>query len=281
MPRGLRLGLGTHILAAAAAAPAYQTESSALFVRMASAGAEPDATRKGHIDTLIAALKVAGVWAKTDVLYVLAAHSAPAALLNWISASHDAAANGAIAFVADRGYTGNAVGDYLSTAFDPDALTGINFVETVGGGTDQSQHVGVFVLTANSVVAFDAVAGAAFRVVATSSGSGANPNGRLASAGGADAIVPPSGDAPHHIVAVRNGAGSAFGYRDGVAGAEMTSLCTTASTTALAICAFGAGGTPTGRQTAIVHAGGKLTGGEVAALHSALLIFLQALGAVP
>lgn len=279
MGRGLRLGLGLAAPAASAAAPPFafaNAEAEALVARMNSA---PDDARKGAIDDLAGALKAAGVWAKTDVLFVLAAHDAQAALLNWISTSHDAAANGAAAFTVDRGYAGAVAGDHLSSDYDPDSLSGIQFVETVGDGTVQSQHLGVYVLTANGSAAADLSLGSnSFRVIAASDGSGGLQRVSLASS--INTITAPAGDAPHHIVGVRTGANSAFAYRNGVAGAETTSIANTTATGPFSICAQSAAATPSEREVAIAHAGGKLTAGEAADCHSAMLAYLQAVGAI-
>jgi hypothetical protein len=59
-------------------------EATALIARMTIA---PNARRKRAIDTLIGALKTAGVWTKLDTFYVMAAHDAASARLNWISTS--------------------------------------------------------------------------------------------------------------------------------------------------------------------------------------------------
>lgn len=95
---------------------AYSAEATALFARMTS---QPDATRKGHINTLITALKTASVWTKFDAFYILAAHDSQAALLNWVSTSFNATATSSPAFTTDRGYTGNGTSAYLDTGFNP------------------------------------------------------------------------------------------------------------------------------------------------------------------
>lgn len=95
---------------------AYSAEATALFARMSS---QPDATRKGLIDTLIGSLKTAGVWTKLDALYILAAHTSQAALLNWVSTSYNLTANNSPTFTTDRGYTGNGSNATLSTGFIP------------------------------------------------------------------------------------------------------------------------------------------------------------------
>lgn len=99
----------------------YETETTALVARMSST---PDSTRQGHINTLIAALKTAGVWSKLDVLYILAAADAQAAKLNWKSTSYNATESGTLTFTADRGYTGNGSTGILDTAFNPSTAGG-------------------------------------------------------------------------------------------------------------------------------------------------------------
>lgn len=91
-----------------------EAETTALVARMTVA---PDSTRRGHINTLIASLKSAGVWAKLQVLQVYAAHHAQASLLNWKSASFNAANTG-LTHTTDRGYTGNAA-NYINSGFNP------------------------------------------------------------------------------------------------------------------------------------------------------------------
>lgn len=76
----------------------------------------PDATRMGHIDTLVRALKTAGVWTKMDALYLFAAHNSQAALLNWKGATYNATATNSPTFAADRGYTGAST-KYIETGY--------------------------------------------------------------------------------------------------------------------------------------------------------------------
>lgn len=103
----------------------YSAEATALFARMSVA---PDATRKGHINTLIVALKNAGVWTKLDALYIFAAHDAQAARLNWVSTSYDASAVNSPTFTTDRGYTGDGATSYLDYQFNP-ATAGGKFAQ--------------------------------------------------------------------------------------------------------------------------------------------------------
>lgn len=77
----------------------------------------PIAARTVVINTLITALKTAGVWPLLDGLWMFAADSAQAALLDWLqTGSHNSAtAVSAPTFTQDRGYTGNGSSSYVDT----------------------------------------------------------------------------------------------------------------------------------------------------------------------
>lgn len=116
--------------------PAYEPEALALFARMTT---PPDARRKGLINTLIAGLKHAGVWSRLDAFYMLAAHTAQAACLNWVADAYNLAPVNNPAFEVDRGYTGNGINAYLDTGFNP---------VTAGGKFSLNDaHLGVWCLT--------------------------------------------------------------------------------------------------------------------------------------
>jgi hypothetical protein len=99
---------------------AYSAEATALFAAMT---VQPDAARKTLIDNLIVSLKSAGVWAKLDFLYVLAAHDAQAARLNWLTAANLATVNGTTTFTTDRGYKGDGSTGWLDTGYLWNGLT--------------------------------------------------------------------------------------------------------------------------------------------------------------
>lgn len=107
----------------------YSAEATALFARFTS---DPGTTRKGHIDTLITALKTAGTWAKLDALYVLAAHDSQAACRNWITNSYNLTPNNSPTFTTDRGYTGNGSNATLSTGFIPSSASSPKYVQNSG-----------------------------------------------------------------------------------------------------------------------------------------------------
>lgn len=95
----------------------YTAEANALFARMTTA---PTAARKVIINTLIVDLKVAGIWAKSDRMWVLASHADSSSRLNWISDVDNClkmvTAN--LTFTVDQGWS-TAVASYLNTQFVP------------------------------------------------------------------------------------------------------------------------------------------------------------------
>lgn len=80
----------------------------------------PSQARASLISDTIAALKAADLWDDLDVLYILAAHDAQAARLNWKApGSFAATVVGSPTFAADEGYTGNGTNGALNTTFTP------------------------------------------------------------------------------------------------------------------------------------------------------------------
>jgi hypothetical protein len=87
----------------------YLAETDALIARMSVA---PSTARKDAIDRYIRKLKLGAIsgndiWAKIAGLYLLAAHDAQAARLNWKAASNDLTLVGTPTFVANSHITGN------------------------------------------------------------------------------------------------------------------------------------------------------------------------------
>lgn len=108
----------------AAAAPTLRPQTAALLARMA---VPPDNARAGVIDRLIGTLVDNGIWSRLDVLVVLAAHHAQAALLNWKGTSHTAATVGAPVFVADRGFYTDGSDDAIDWGWMP--TNGVAFAQ--------------------------------------------------------------------------------------------------------------------------------------------------------
>lgn len=104
----------------------YGAEARALFARFS---VQPTDARKTLVNNLIGSLKTAGVWAKLDAFYMLAAADAQSALLNWVSTSYNLTAVNSPAFVAEQGYTGDGSTSYLETGFNPTTATSPKFVQ--------------------------------------------------------------------------------------------------------------------------------------------------------
>jgi hypothetical protein len=114
------------LIGSAEPSAAYSPEATALFAAMT---VQPDATRKGVIDTFIETMIADGVWAKIDALWVPRAHDAQAGRLNWKSPSNFAlTAVNSPTFTTDRGYEGNASSMYLNTGWNP-ATNGVNYTQ--------------------------------------------------------------------------------------------------------------------------------------------------------
>ena len=96
--------------------PRLDPAAAALIGRMTS---PPGGARAGEIDRLVRALREAGLWGKLHALYLLAAHDAQAARLNWVQDSYNLTAVSSPAFTADRGYAGDGSGAYLDTGWAP------------------------------------------------------------------------------------------------------------------------------------------------------------------
>lgn len=97
---------------------AMEPEVGSLYQRFTT---KPVSGRLGLQNTLIASLKVAGVWAKLDTLWVTAAADSQAARRNWKGDAYNLTAVNSPTFSADRGYTGNGSSSRLTTGYTPAA----------------------------------------------------------------------------------------------------------------------------------------------------------------
>jgi hypothetical protein len=108
----------------------YSAEADALFARMTT---QPNATRKGHIDTCILALKTGAlsgsdIWAKLGGLWLMAAHEEDTAKLNWKGATYGITLTDAPTWAVDQGYTTDGSNDVVDLNLNPstDATTAQN-----------------------------------------------------------------------------------------------------------------------------------------------------------
>lgn len=96
--------------------PQYTAEAKAFFARCPT----PLSTQqKKNYNSLFKALKLAGVLAKMDVLYVYAAPTSGVALLNLVSSSFGMTAVNSPTFAANSGYTFNGTTQYLTSSYRP------------------------------------------------------------------------------------------------------------------------------------------------------------------
>lgn len=102
---------------------AAKTATTSLIARMSVA---PASGRAADMYALVSALMKAGVWAKMDVLYLLAAHDAQAARLNWISALYDLQPYNGPTFTTDQGYAGDGTFAWLdAVGYNPSSTPGM------------------------------------------------------------------------------------------------------------------------------------------------------------
>lgn len=247
------------------AAHALRAETTALLARMS---VQPAAARAAAYDRLIRDLIAAGVWSRLDALYVLAAHDAQAARLNWRAAAFDATVVGTMIFTAQRGYQGDGSTGYLSTGFNPTTAPSPKFIQN-------DAHMGLWSLTDGVFPAHDMGGGnSSAAMLATTGNFQTRGNSGLAS--GAS-----SAGGTGHLSWTRSDASQVFRYRNGAA----------ASTAAVASLApsnyvFRLGGYITStasfstRQIAAAHWGSALDATQTEALYNALRRYLTGAGAL-
>lgn len=247
-------------------------EETATYV--AAMSVAPSVTRKVQLNTLIIALKAAGVWTKLTHLYIMAAHDAQAGLLNAKQPGTNTLTLGSgtgvavPAFTLDRGYrpaNGNN-GSWLATGYTPPV------------GTRNDFHLGAWVRAAgigvNTGVAIGTVQQQLFPYFSSTS-----LRCVLCSAGTNFAVA---GSVGHSVIS-RRVSNQQVGYRNG--SLLGTGAVTTASDPATPIYIGGSGvnaGSLSNRmdgQFSIAHAGQGLTDAETLALYNALSSYMTAIGA--
>jgi hypothetical protein len=228
---------------------------------------EPDDARKAIIDTLVKALVPTGVWDALDVLYIFAAHSEAAALVNWKDpGTFDATSVSGTAFTEDRGFLGDASADYIESNYNP---------STAGGNwTQNSASLGFRSLTNNVNNQF--MAGLhdtnESQILRFSTDNFYMVNGAGVQVSAADAGMDASfavSRSTNDVTGYRNGAsvGTANGAPSAVANHSLVFL--TSETAQFS-----------SNQVASGFGGGHLSGVQVAAYHAAELAYMQAVGAV-
>lgn len=261
----ISLGIGLGITNGGGAS--YDPDAAALFARMAAAGEDPTGDRKALYNSLIVSLKAAGTfWSSCQAVYVMAAHGAASARLNWKGVSaYDLTGVNSPTFTTDRGYQSDGSSSYLDSGYNP--LT-VNAVFTQDSG-----HIGVWSRTdgqslsgecgnTTSFAQARSTTDVAFhRINAASSSNIANTNGT-----------------GHYVSNRINSANTRFN-RNGVLLHDTALVSTTMTSANFRFC--GRSGTVqySGRQQAVGHFGAGLTDAEILSAYDAFNTYLTAIGA--
>lgn len=247
---------------------AWHPLAAGLFSRMTAAATQP---RKRLINDAIVKLDRAGILQKLDMFYMLAAHDAQAARLNWVSSSFTLGLEGTPTFLADRYYAGDgaAAGLFPNVAWN--ALTRL---------TLDSQSFGGWIVGGT-----DAANSGAY-LFGQTSGSGANSL-RPRSTG--DVLVAEMGTTVDsslgtnatiigHVTAVRSAADAMQGYKNGAEIGTDNDASNALSSSGVRLLKHAS--SYSDLQVAMAYVGGALTAGDVASLHSISGAYLTAIGAV-
>lgn len=240
---------------------AAKVATLALIARMSVA---PTSGRAAAMYALISALMTAGVWAKLDVLYLLAAHDPQAARLNWIGSSYDLNAYSSPIYTTDREVKGDGVMAWLDA-------TGYNPSSTVGKLLLNDASVGIWVRTPSAGSGTDLFGGTAWMARRN---TGADWHYRVND--NTSSFGQP-GDTAGFYVGCRADSTTKRLYRNGVQIASHA-----VASTAIAN-RFNLLGQSAGNYSAVgasaAFAGGNLTDAENVLLYSAIRTYLIALGA--
>lgn len=250
----------------------YDGAAVTLFAAMTTA---PTSARKVLIDRTIRSLKAAGIWSKLDDVQVYAAHDEQAALLNWKNPGTFNGTNvSGTAFVADRGFTGDGVADYIDTNFNPSTAGG-NYAQNSACFGVWNRTTGV---TAGSDAGwFDGTDGTLVDTRGTSDTVNFRINQAAASNGTPGAATDGSGLG----IANRSASNATQYYRNGVAitVAGNPNQVSTALNNATLNCGRVTAASFNINQFAACIIGGSLSAAEQAALYAAMLAYMQGVGA--
>lgn len=259
--------------AVAAAGTPTQDETTALIARFTT---PPDATRTTKINDLIYALKTAGVWAKLDALYVMAAADAQAAQRNWIADAFNLTPTSSPTFDADRGYTGNGTSSYLDTGFNPTTQA------ATAKYIRDSAHVGLWsrssgqISSNNSGKDMGATTLLGLWLRGTADTAAWAINSTIGSIG--NLVTAANTDGSGHFLFNRSTSSALQSYRNGGSLGTSTKTSTGIPNSNITIGKSGASQF-VNRQFAAAHIGQSLDATETAAFYTALQAYMTAVGA--
>jgi hypothetical protein len=268
-----------------AGAPSYDSDAQTLFTYWAvTNGLDEDTTHKNLANTLVTALKSAGVWSKLDILYVFAVGNRANARVNWKNpGTYTITEVGSMSWTADRHFTAaNNTSNYLKTGWRP-----------FDGGTYQftlnTHHAGVYVRASASENNMAELGAGRFRLSARQFGQNWNVIDHV------NSTLAPAGPSPTtgHSLLSRTSNSNVDLYHATIAGSTTQyggntyTINQATIDSELTICGLNNGTHPTitmaatsNRSVSIAHAGASLNSTEQAAMEAAFRAYLSALGAI-
>jgi hypothetical protein len=254
------------------AASAYDAD---VLAYVATFGADPGATYKGLLSTLVTDLKADGIWAKLDWFSDLEAPEQTPSLVNIKSLAQTLATVGSvgtqIVYTANLGWAGDGSAGYLTFGVTFDSLTNFTsnsasagaWCNDQGAGSGNKPHVSDLAASFHRILVNAANTGVAesFRGNDSTSTTVATSASRLG----------------HRTVTV-DGANSKNYYKAGASLATATARSSAGVSAGNGALLCQNGTTFCADRLAIAYVGGTLTAGEVATMHTRLNTFLTARG---
>lgn len=117
---GIGLGIGVGVITFSLAS--YDTDAQAFFNRVATAGGTTSTTEKNAVNTLVLALKSAGIWSSMKAIYPMVGASAAACAQNLKSSSFTGTFSSGWTF-ASTGVTPNGTSTYMNTFLNPTTIS--------------------------------------------------------------------------------------------------------------------------------------------------------------
>lgn len=269
-----RMGRGFGRVGIVPVSTGYSFVNAEAATYVAAMDVPPLDAEKAIIDTFVGALKTAGIWAKLDLLFLLAAHTEQASLLNVKQEVTDSNLSevGSLTFAVNTGWTGaGANGNRLETAL-------WSFDEGPNYALD-SAHAGVWSLTTgqeNALVGFGNAISNGLLLLPRSTGNAltfkVNHNATQTAVGSQT-------DGSGHYIINRSASNAEQVYRNG-ASIGSSSVTSGAVTSQVFRLLGDVGGGASSRQIAAAHAGGSLSADEASDFYDALSAYLGAIGAI-
>jgi hypothetical protein len=231
---------------------------------VAAMAVAPNDTRKAVIDDFFTAIKASPGLAKFDAIWLLAAHTEQAGLLNAVNpAAINLTASGGYTFTEDEGITGGGVDGFLDTGTAHSGFTKFTQDDAHAGAWGRTAGTAgrSLMSTTNATLRFDIKANAGATERATRmNATGSNTSNDNLTVG--------------HVVGVKVDATNGLNYRDGTG--EAGGVITSAALQAENVVLLRSSTTYSDAQIFAAHIGSKLTAVEVDAVFDALAAYKTA-----